>query len=223
MLNFMQLCILAAHVVKCFMKYLTFKVHVLHRQAKNVTYFEAKKFSKHWNDSNVFSAVFPWADDIETILKLKMSFTLRQIFIIVILTTRQRWSMAKARECFKSARPESCNRSCCMSSRNPLPLVSLFRPVWKLSPCPCFLGRIWVWLNTTLRVLAQLLEAAESHWAPAEPGSCGDIMGISEFPPGSEAAVKETQFSKTDVCEVWVVWAWQVLLFILKIITAFQK
>lgn len=48
--------------------------------------------------------------------------------------------MAKAQECFKSARPESCNRICCMISRNPLPLVSLFPHVWKLSPCLCILG-----------------------------------------------------------------------------------
>lgn len=88
MLNFMQLCILSVHIVKCFRKDLIFKAHIVHRQAKNVTYLKAKKFSKHWNERNVFSVVFPWVDDIETVLKLKMSFTLRQIFIFVIFTAR---------------------------------------------------------------------------------------------------------------------------------------
>ena len=65
MLNFVQICALSVHIVKCFRKDLIFKAHIVRRQAKNVTCFKAKKFSKHWHENSVFSAVFPWADDIE--------------------------------------------------------------------------------------------------------------------------------------------------------------
>lgn len=67
---------------------------------------------------------------------------LRQIFIIVIFTVRapppvRRWPVARALECYKSVRPQSCSRTCCMISWNVLPFVFLFPHVWMLSPCPC--------------------------------------------------------------------------------------
>lgn len=47
-----------------------------------------KSFQSIGMKATYLPAVFPWADDIETVLKLKMSFTWRQIFIIVIFTAR---------------------------------------------------------------------------------------------------------------------------------------
>lgn len=68
--------------------------------------------------------------------------------------------MRKAQECYKSARPESCNRTCKIS-QGPLPYV-LFPHDWESSQCPCVLGSVWgvLGFNMALKALPQLLRAA---------------------------------------------------------------
>lgn len=135
----MQLCILSVHIIKCFRKDLIFEARTVHRQAKKVTYFKAKKFSKHWNESNVFPAAFLGLMTLRLFRSLKCRSLWGKSSLWYLLQG-QSWSVAEVGECFRSARPESCNRACCVISRNPLPLVSLFPRVWKLSPCPWILG-----------------------------------------------------------------------------------
>lgn len=90
---------------------------------------------------DVYAAIFIWADDTRTVLKLKMSYSLRHFFI-----------MTRAQECYKSARPESCNRTC-KNSWNPLPFVSLSPCLititvslcpWKCVGCSWY-GSTWLW------------------------------------------------------------------------------
>lgn len=119
----------------------------------------------YWMKSIICIFLPLWADDTRTVLKLKMSYSLRHFFI-----------MTKAQEYYKSARPESCNRS--KISQGPLPSVSLFPCLRTMSLCPwkcvgcSWYGSTWLW----------------KHWL-----SSWELQRHSELPWGDELCCQRAQ------------------------------